>query len=150
MLISQAGIRCSLQNENEPYTCSQCKTKEFRKIKCTPNKIEEQQQTDSQITKYQHKQSEEICSISSLLNFSQLKWTQCLFTQSTALLRQLLLHLKHFSVRSFISSFTVACIPLVLMTVSLKTIPPIDMAVWHKEQNQRIWSGWLYYKPIHD
>jgi hypothetical protein len=50
------------QNENEPYTCSQCKTKEVRKIRCTPNKIEEQQQTDSQITKYQHKHSEEIMS----------------------------------------------------------------------------------------
>jgi tyrosyl-tRNA synthetase len=49
------------QNENEPYTCSQCKTKEVRKIRCIPNKIEEQQ-TDSQITKYQHKQSEEIMS----------------------------------------------------------------------------------------
>ena len=50
------------QNENEPYTCSQCKTKEVRKNRCTPNKIEEQQQTDSQITKYQHKQSEDIMS----------------------------------------------------------------------------------------
>jgi hypothetical protein len=36
--------------------------KEVRKSRCTPNKIEEQQQTDSQITKYQHKQSEEIMS----------------------------------------------------------------------------------------